>query len=57
MRRWLVERPNGEFEDVGFDCMEIKDSGALVFRKDIWGRMEYVLAPGQWLTVTNNDED
>lgn len=56
MKRWLVERLKGDFEDVGYEQMAIAPSGALVFSKSIWSHPEYVVAPGQWLSVISNDE-
>jgi hypothetical protein len=48
--RWLVERANGEFEDVGAECVQVVD-GCLVFHDDPFDGGMYFVAAGQWLTV------
>lgn len=55
---WLVERTKNTFETVHFEHVEVHQSGALLFSTDVFTRAEYVLAPGQWLSVTGeNDEE
>ena len=51
--RWLVERLSGDFEDVGAESIELAD-GCLIFRAgdDPLEPPNYILAAGQWLTVT-----
>ena len=47
--RWLVERPNDEYDDVGADAWRV-ESGALVFY-DAQGDRALAYAPGTWLYV------
>lgn len=56
--RWIVEREQGRFEDVGQEHMVVADSGALVFF-DADGSVlqpSYVIAPGQWVSVVWDGE-
>jgi hypothetical protein len=53
--RWLVERTKDNFEDVGAAGFEVLDCGALEFVDDD-GRLTLLIAPGQWLTVCEEQE-
>jgi hypothetical protein len=51
--RWLVERANGSFEDIGADDIQVVD-GCLVFREEAnqpWALPSIVIAAGQWISV------
>ena len=50
MARWLVERTQDRFEDVGAVSIALHPSGALVFY-DKEHEVEIAYAPGQWITV------
>ena len=58
-KRWLVERADNDFEDVGAESMTLESCGALRF----WSghlfepRLEILYAPGTWLTVVANDDE
>lgn len=53
--RWLVERADGEFEDVGANVITIVD-GCLKFQNSIFESPVYLVAAGQWRTVSEAAE-
>ena len=53
--RWLVERTRDNFDDVGAAGLEVLPCGALEF-VDEDGRLTLLYAPGQWLTVCEEQE-
>jgi hypothetical protein len=53
--RWLVERKPDSFEDVGAKILDVQD-GCLVFRNSVFEHPTYLVAAGQWITVTAEDE-
>ena len=55
MSRWLVERADGEFEDVGANVITIVD-GCLKFQNSIFESPVYLVAAGQWRTVSEAAE-
>lgn len=52
--RWFIERPNGDFDDVGALSMDIHASGSLVF--DVNGVEMLAYAPGTWVAVHSEVE-
>jgi hypothetical protein len=56
--RWLVERPADDFDIVGAETMTVLPCGALKFYNGSAFEPEDVLviAPGQWLTVCEEQE-
>jgi hypothetical protein len=53
--RWLVERKQDVFDDVGAETMKVLSSGALEFTTQ--SRLEVLYAAGQWITVVPDVED
>ena len=61
MARWLVERENNTFEDVGADTVSFEGSSVIFYSydeasdsDDPWGpklKLEIAYAAGQWLSV------
>ena len=56
--RWLVERTKDSFDDVGAETMTVLECGALKFYNGsvFAPRDVLVIAPGQWLTVCEEQE-
>lgn len=53
--RWLVERKPDSFEDVGAKYLDVRD-GCLFFCDSVFENPTYIIAAGQWVTVTAEDE-
>lgn len=53
-RRWMVERPNGAFDDVGANLMAIALGGALQFTHE--GKIVVAYSPTSWVAVTEEDD-
>ncbi len=58
VRRWYVERPTGEFDDVGSETMTVLPCGALMFSasSDNGGELDVLYASGQWVSVVMGDD-
>lgn len=54
MRKWQIQVSKESFDGVTADSCEVKGGGSLVFKQD--GRVILALAPGQWLSVHDDEE-